>query len=79
MQLLSSRVDIMLCHYEVGPPPQPQFCICLLIRAITLLLRNVYAGQEATVRTGHGIMDSSRLGKEFAKAVYHHAAYLTYM
>ena len=54
MQLLSSRVDIMLCHYEVGPPPQPQFCICLLIRAITLLLRNVYAGQEATVRTGHG-------------------------
>ena len=24
---------------------------------LTCLLRNLYAGQEATVRTGHGIMD----------------------
>ena len=28
------------------------------------LLRNLYAGQEATVRTGHGTMDGSKLGKE---------------
>ena len=34
------------------------------------LLRNLYAGQEATVRTGHGTTD---------KAVYCHPAYLTSM
>ena len=43
------------------------------------LLRNLYAGQEATVRTGHGTTDGSRLGKEYIKAVYCHPAYLTYM
>ena len=36
---------------------------------ITCLLRNLYAGQEATVRTGHGTMDCSNLGKEDDKAV----------
>src|SRR5574337_1008116 len=40
---------------------------------LTCLLRNVYAGQEATVRTG------SKLEKEYIKAVYCHPAYLTYM
>ena len=29
----------------------------------TCLLRNLYAGQEATVRTGHGTMDCFRIGK----------------
>ena len=29
----------------------------------TCLLRNHYAGQEATVRTGHGTMDWSQIGK----------------
>ena len=28
-----------------------------------LLLRNLYAGQEATVRTGHGITDWFQIGK----------------
>ena len=42
------------------------------------LLRNVYAGQEATElfmeqQTG------SKLGKEYVKTVYCHPAYLTYM
>ena len=46
---------------------------------LTCLLRNLYAGQEATVRTGHGTMDWSKLGKEYVKAVYCHPAYLTYM
>ena len=31
---------------------------------LTCLLRNVYAGQEATVRTGHGTMDYFKIGKE---------------
>ena len=32
------------------------------------LLRNLYAGQEATVRTGHGTMDGSKLGMELSTA-----------
>ena len=30
---------------------------------LTCLLRNLYAGQEATVRTGHGTMDWLQIGK----------------
>ena len=41
------------------------------------LLRNLYEGQEATVRTGHEI--GSKLGKEYNKAVYCHPGYLMYM
>ena len=33
--------------------PPPDFC----------LLRNLYAGQEATVRTGHGTTDWFQIGK----------------
>ena len=46
---------------------------------LTCLLRNMYAGQEATVRIGHGKTDWSKLGKEYVKAVYCHPASLTYM
>ena len=31
---------------------------------LTYLLRNLYAGQEATVKTGHGTMDWFKIGKE---------------
>ena len=37
---------------EIGIPDQ-----------LTCLLRNLYAGQEATVRTGHGITDWFQIGK----------------
>ena len=30
---------------------------------LTCLLRNLYAGQEATVRTGHGTIDCFQIGK----------------
>ena len=46
---------------------------------LTCLLRNLCAGQEATVRTRHGTMDWFQIGKEYVKAVYCHPAYLTYM
>ena len=46
---------------------------------LTCLLRNLYAGQEATVRTGHGKQTGSKLGKEYIKAVYCHPANLSYM
>ena len=46
---------------------------------LTCLLRNLYAGQEATVRTGHGTTDWFQIGKKYVKAVYCHPAYLTSM
>ena len=39
---------------------------------LTCLLRNLYAGQEATVRTGHGTTDWFQIGKEYVKAAYCH-------
>ena len=42
---------------------------------LTCFLRNLYAGQETTVRTGHGTTDRFQIGK----AVYCHPAYLTHM
>ena len=42
-------------------------------------MKNLYAGQEATVRTGHGTTDWFQKEKEYIKAVYCHPAYLTYM
>ena len=47
---------------------------------LTHLLRNLYAGQEATVRNVHGITDWFQIGKGgYVKAVYCHPAYLTSM
>ena len=42
------------------------------------LLRNLYAGQEATIRIGHETT-GSKLGKKYIKAVYCHPACLTCM
>ena len=55
-------------HKEMGIPGR-----------LTCLLRNLYVGQEATVRTRHGTTDWFKLGKEYNKAVYCHPAYLTCM
>ena len=46
---------------------------------LSCLLRNLYAGQEATVRIGHGTTDWFKQEKEYVKAVYCHPAYLTYV
>ena len=46
---------------------------------LTYLLRNLYAGQEATVRTGHGTTDWFQIGKGVFRSIYCHPAYLTYM
>ena len=53
---------------EMGIPDHP-----------TCLLSNLYACQEATVRTGHGTTDWFQIGKEYVKAIYCHPAYLTYI
>ena len=36
----------------------------------TCLLRNLYADQEATVKTGHGSTFGSKMGKEHIKAIH---------
>ena len=46
---------------------------------LTCFLKNLYAGQEATVRTGHGTTDWLKLEMLYIKAVYCHPACLTYM
>ena len=45
---------------------------------VICLLRNLYAGQEATIWTRRGTMTGSKLGKEYVKAIYCFPAYLTY-
>ena len=45
---------------------------------LTCLLRNLYAGQEATVRTGHRTTDWFQQEKEYVKAGYCHLADLNY-
>ena len=45
---------------------------------LTCLLRNLYAGQEATDRTGPGT-NWFQIGKGVVTAVYCHLAYLNYM
>ena len=46
---------------------------------LTCLLRNLYAGKEAIVRTNMEQQTGSKLGKEYVKTAYCHLAYLTYM
>ena len=48
---------------------------------LTYLPRNLYAGQEATVRSRHGTMDWFKIGKEIRRSRLYtvKAAYLTYM
>ena len=46
---------------------------------LNCLLRNLYAGQEATVRTGHGTTDWFQIGKGVHQGIYCHPAYLTSM
>ena len=54
---------------------------------LTCFLRHLYAGQEATVRIGHGTIDWFQIGKgvhqrvqkEYIKAIYRQPAYFAYM
>ena len=50
-----------------------------ILHHLTCLLRNLYASQEATVRTRDVTTDCFQCGKGVRKAVYCHPAYLTYM
>ena len=68
---------LLFCLDEVSCTPSccqlndTRFCACLwkilkemgIPNHLACLLRNLYAGQEATVRTGHGITDWFQIGK----------------
>ena len=45
----------------------------------TCLLRNLHAGQEATVRAGHETTDWFQIGKGVRQGCIFNPAYLTYM
>ena len=46
---------------------------------LTCLLRNLYAGQEATLELDMEQQTGSKQEKEYVKAIYCHPAYVTYM
>ena len=46
---------------------------------LTCLLRNLYAGQEATGRSGHGTTEWFQIGKGVRQSCISSPAYLTYM
>ena len=46
---------------------------------LTYLLRNLYAGKNATGHVQWTCPSGSKLGKEYIKVVYRHPAYLPYM
>ena len=50
-----------------------------IINHLTCFLRNMYAGQEATVRTRHGTTDWFQIGKGVCQGCICHPAYLTSM
>ena len=43
---------------------------------LTCLLKNLYVGQETTVRSDKEQWTGTKLGKEYVKAVYRHSAYM---
>ena len=51
--ILFKNINLWKILQETGTPDH-----------LTCLLRNLYAGQEATVRTGHGTIDWFQIGKE---------------
>ena len=70
---------ILTLHFLRIPRGQVNYIYPKIICIYHAKLRNLYAGQEATVRTGHWTTDWFQIGKEYIKAVYCHPAYLTYM
>ena len=58
MQLRNIEVSVQFCSQK--------HCGTLTFTRLlhlTCLLRNLYAGQEATIKTGHGTMDWLQIGK----------------
>ena len=79
LSITNSQSLLKLMSIELVMPSNHLTLCCPLLFLPSIFPRNLYAGQEATVRTGHGTIDCFQMGKEYIKAVYYHPAYLTYM
>ena len=55
------------------------FSLILFNSHLTCLLRNLYVGQEATIRTGYGTTDGFQIEKGVHQGCILSPAYLTYM
>ena len=87
-ELTSPNIPSWLHFHKPIPPASSIKCLCKLWKILkekgipdhlTCLLRNLYAGQEATVRTGHGTTDWFQIGKGVHQGCIMSPAYLTYM
>ena len=71
-QRTPNAVDIVPAFVEFNPRKEDRLWRILKEMGIpdhlTCLLRNLYAGQEATVRTIHGTTDWFKIGKEYIRA-----------
>ena len=54
---------VKVMKLELSQHFPPTICSMMILNFTCLILRNLYAGQEATVRTGHGITDWFQIGK----------------
>ena len=54
---------VKVMKLELSQHFPPTICSMMMLNFTCLILRNLYAGQEATVRTGHGITDWFQIGK----------------
>ena len=70
---------ILTLHFLRIPRGQVNYIYPKIICIYHAKLRNLYAGQEATVKNRYGTTDRFKLGKKYVKAVYCHPAYLTCM
>ena len=53
-----------MCKLDLEKAEEPEIKVHSSVdEHMTCLLRNLYAGQEATIRTGHGTTDWFQIGK----------------
>ena len=65
-----SKFNGQYCHpFYVPETVRLQSINDILWKILTCFLRNLYAGQEATVRTGHETMDWFQIGKAVPKII----------
>ena len=79
LQHQSSKVSILWCSDFLIVQVSHPYMINGKTIALTCLLRNLYVGQEATVRTGHGITDWFQIGKGVRQGCILSPSYLTSM
>ena len=70
--------NIYFCFIDYAKPLTVWFTKIFRKFLKICLLRNLYVGQEATIRTDMEKQTGSKLCKKYDKTVYCHSAYLTH-